>query len=873
MPKEKLILICQSSGEFVTNNDGSLSYTGGEAHAVNIKHDTLFNDLKLKLAEMWNLECETLFIKYFLPGNRRTLINLSSNKDLKRMIDFHRDSVTADIFVTGRQGFSRNALEIDASRASEIKLAETVNHIAVSTTAATSFQTFAAALVDPKVESVVTTTPHTAPLVIDTTVPPTDPIPSCTLVDVSVSTLAEAISQSSPTPTFNPTAMDMTCTPADTVKKRRRTPSWKIGANGPTIVSVTDNVGEKIPVSLEMSIQSQNSVTVVDDVDQHQDIVVSENDIKTPSSLLCSVDISLDNLVASWKDGITGVGQEFKSVYEFRDALQKYAIAHRFVYRLKKNDTNRASGRCVTEGCSWRIHASLVPSEKVFKIKKMNDSHTCGGESWKSAHLTKNWLVSVIKDGLRDTPHRKPKEIANRILQDFGVELNYTQVWRGMEDARKLLQGSYKDAYDQLPLFCEKIVETNPGSVAKLITDDEKRFQRLFISFQASIQGFHNGCRPLLFLDATSLKSKYQEILLVATAVDGNDGFFPVAFAIVDVENDGNWHWFLEELKSLVSTSRSLTFISDRKKGLEKSVLEVFENAYNGYSIYHLKEDFIKNLKGPFHGDGKGSLPINFLAAAHALRFDIFNKFTQLIKRVSSEAYNWVMQIEPESWTTSLFKGERYNHFTVNVAESYTKVIEEAREVPIIQKIEALKNMMTELMSNCRMGSSKWCTKLTPSKEVKLQEESKKARGLKVLFSSDTLFEVHDDSINVVNLVDWDCSCMGWKATGLPCRHAIAVFNCKGLNVYDYCSKYFTVTSYRSMYAESIKTVPSIGKAVDKDKENDGTNTVIVLPPSILRPLSQQKRKRSENGMNRRVVSCTVCKEAGHNKATCKATL
>ena len=112
MARPKLILICQSLGEFVTNYDGTLSYAGGEAHAVDITPETLINDLKLKLAEMWNLAYESLSIKYFLPGNRRTLITLANDKDLKRMYDFHGNSVTADVYIQGKPGFDREALSL-----------------------------------------------------------------------------------------------------------------------------------------------------------------------------------------------------------------------------------------------------------------------------------------------------------------------------------------------------------------------------------------------------------------------------------------------------------------------------------------------------------------------------------------------------------------------------------------------------------------------------------------------------------------------------------------------------------------------------------------------------------------------------------------
>lgn len=116
MGKGKLILICRCGGEFVKNDDGSLKYAGGEAQAVNVNLETLFDDLKLKVAEECNLEYKSVSIKYFLPGNTRTLISLANDKDLKRMLDFHGNSVTADIFVMGREGFNHDALNIDTNR-------------------------------------------------------------------------------------------------------------------------------------------------------------------------------------------------------------------------------------------------------------------------------------------------------------------------------------------------------------------------------------------------------------------------------------------------------------------------------------------------------------------------------------------------------------------------------------------------------------------------------------------------------------------------------------------------------------------------------------------------------------------------------------
>ncbi|KAM7511582.1 hypothetical protein LguiB_010457 [Lonicera macranthoides] len=735
MGKGKLILICQSGGEFVTSDDGTLSYSGGEANAVNVNCETLFDDLKLKLAEMCNVEYKTIAMKYFLPGNRRNLITLKNAKDLKRMFDFHGNSVTVDIFVMGKEGFDCSALDIIANRATGVKPAETVNHVVLPITAPNS----------PPVNKKGLTTCKTI-LPADTTPPTT--AGRKVAADASAEDHSRATSDSPPSsdqaadydsdyvprtigavPTpHSPANVDMTATPADTVKKRRRTASWKIGANGPTIVAVTDDPGPR--KSRRKNARRQISVTVADETEQKQEILPKKDDIECP-----------------------------------------------------------------------------LPISK------------------------------------------------------------------GIEDSKE-----YEEAYKELHLFPKKLLEANPGSFADFRKNDEKRFRSLFVSFSASISGFKNGCRPVLFLESTSLKSKYREILLTATALDGNDGFFPVAFAIVDEDDNDNWHWFLEQLKSAISSSQTLTLVSDREKNLKQTILEVFESAHYGYSIYHLMESFKKSLKGPYHGDGKGALPGNFLSAAHSVRLSGFKHYTQQIKQISPQAYDWVMQVEPEYWSSISFKGERYNHITQNAGDSYETLMLKSCELPITHKIQALISTMNDTMNKCRTNVSKWSTKLTPLKEIQLQDESLKANGLKVLFSSDVLFEVRDDSSHVVNIVNWDCSCLGWKQTGLPCRHAIAVFNSTGRSAYDYCSKYFTVDSFRLTYTESINPIPEIkiDKAVERENAvegEDADSTELVLPPLSTRPPSPERKERNETegGAYKRTVTCTRCKEAGHNKASCRA--
>ncbi|KAL7203677.1 hypothetical protein ACSBR2_016859 [Camellia fascicularis] len=125
--------------------------------------------------------------------------------------------------------------------------------------------------------------------------------------------------------------------------------------------------------------------------------------------------------------------------------------------------------------------------------------------------------------------------------------------------------GDHAMSLDQLRWYSDSVMEKNPNSCINLEFHQQTgRFVRYFISFRACIDGF-NHCRPLHFLDETLLKGRFKRNLLTATAKDGNKGLFPVAFAIVDSENQQNWEWFLWNLKKVVGDRRgNVTVRCDR---------------------------------------------------------------------------------------------------------------------------------------------------------------------------------------------------------------------------------------------------------------------------------------------------------------------
>ncbi|XP_009600141.1 uncharacterized protein [Nicotiana tomentosiformis] len=769
MAGKRVIAICQSGGEFETDKDGFLSYKGGDAHAMEMDDKMNYNDFKMEVAEMFNFSLATMSVKYFLPGNRKTLITISNDKDLKRMIKFHGDSDSAEIYVMTEEAVDPDFSNMHGSRSSRTTLSEMA-------------------------------------------------IP----VDAPLSVVEDIVDDPNE-------------------------PGLLLDANF-DVVSDTNNIDDSIGIEAEMPVPVSFVATNYD-----------EKNAKAAQQ---------------WQNDITGVGQRFNSVHEFRETLRKYAIANQFAFKYKKNDSHRVTVKCKAEGCPWRIHASRLSTTQLICIKKMNPTHTCEGAVVTNGYqATRSWVASIIKEKLKVFPNYKPKDIVNDIQKEYGIQLNYFQAWRGKEIAKEQLQGSYKEAYSQLPFFCEKVMETNPGSLATFTTKDDSSFHRLFVSFHASLYGFEQGCRPLIFLDSIFLKSKYQGTLLAATAADGNDGVFPVAFAIVDAESDDNWSWFLLQLRTALSMCRGITFVADREKGLRESIAEIFqgEDVFHGYCLRYLSEQLIRDVRGQFSHEVKRLLVEDFYGAAYASKPEGFHRCADSIKSISVDAYNWVMQSEPNNWANAFFRGMRYNHMTSNFGELFYGWVSDAHDLPITQMVDAIRGKIMELIYTRRTESNQWVTRLTPSMEERLEKESLNISSLQVLTSSGTKFEVRGDTIEFVDVDHCDCSCRGWQLTGLPCCHAIAVMVCLGRDPYDYCARYFTADSYRSTYSESIHPIPSLERPKKKDASQAA---VTVNPPPTRRPPGRPTTKKvGSHEVTRRQLQCSRCKGTGHNKSTCKEVL
>ena len=183
--------------------------------------------------------------------------------------------------------------------------------------------------------------------------------------------------------------------------------------------------------------------------------------------------------------------------------------------------------------------------------------------------------------------------------------------------------------------------------------------------------------RKVLVVDGTFLKSKYKGVLLVATALDGNSNLYPIAFAVVDSENDRSWDWFFRQLKVVVPDECALAFVPDRNNSLCKALENVYPLSQHGICIHHLLNNVVTHYRG------KGVVGL-IAKASKPYRAVDFQKRFQAVCNISLAIGKYLTDADVTKWARCQFQGYRYDIRTTNSAESINSALCSPREYPVI---------------------------------------------------------------------------------------------------------------------------------------------------------------------------------------------
>ena len=101
-----------------------------------------------------------------------------------------------------------------------------------------------------------------------------------------------------------------------------------------------------------------------------------------------------------------------------------------------------------------------------------------------------------------------------------------------------------KGQYQLLYRYQLELLRSNPGSIVivkKELQLEPPVFQRMYICLDACKKGFMAGCRKMLGLDGCFFKGATNGELLCAIGRDANSQMYPIAWAVVEKENNESW--------------------------------------------------------------------------------------------------------------------------------------------------------------------------------------------------------------------------------------------------------------------------------------------------------------------------------------------
>ena len=266
-------------------------------------------------------------------------------------------------------------------------------------------------------------------------------------------------------------------------------------------------------------------------------------------------------------------GDMFTCKEELLTVMREYCIQEGFTLQKVKNEKSRYTQKCSNPECTWRIHCSVLVDKVTWMVKTHTGFHSCQRPDH-NRMATAPWLSSFLLPYFIGAPQMDVKTMQEIVMSKYGVQIPKHTCWRARRLMKDIVDGKHEDGYKYLAHYTEEFKAKNPGSVTFISWIDEGPiknpiFKHMLICIGPSIAAFKQFCRPFIGIDACHLKGVYRGVLLTAMALDGNNGQFPLAYAVVEKESKHEWSFFLSGLVralDAVEDQSKYTVMSDRHK-------------------------------------------------------------------------------------------------------------------------------------------------------------------------------------------------------------------------------------------------------------------------------------------------------------------
>ncbi|GJT40318.1 mutator type transposase [Tanacetum coccineum] len=427
-------------------------------------------------------------------------------------------------------------------------------------------------------------------------------------------------------------------------------------------------------------------------------------------------------------------------------------------------------------------------------------------------------------------------------------------------------------------LIREHVVERPVVDISgkgKLVNEDAEEDKNTIVKID--VYGEEDPKTPTRMFKA-NIWQQYPGQMLTAVGVDANNGIYPVAYGIVESENQYSWTWFLKCLGDdfdLYSNS-NFTFITDRQKGLLPALEKLFPHAEHRYCVRHIYENMNQTWKGSEYKE-------MLWKCASSTTTVLFEKNMQELKDFNKKAYEWLKKIPAEHWSRAYFSGRAHCDLLINnICEVFNRQLLEARDSPIINALEHVREYLMKRIVVQKI-IEKCDGPLTPAVARVFDIIKEASSECIVDWNGADQYQVKGylQEQYVVNLNQRTCSCRKWEISGIPCKHAIAAIHDMADNgndvgiPEDWVHDSYKLATWKAVYSHKVN--PVNGRELWSKFECPTTLLPPKIHPQIGRPPKKRKKSKGEivmvkgNKLTRqgKTVTCSLCHAAGHNKRSC----
>ncbi|XP_074287815.1 uncharacterized protein LOC141612968 [Silene latifolia] len=467
----------------------------------------------------------------------------------------------------------------------------------------------------------------------------------------------------------------------------------------------------------------------------------------------------------------------------------------------------------------------------------------------RNRQMKSTWLAKQFLEVFKARPHWPAADIIETVRRAYKVLIKKNFAYMVKYFAHRMLHGSMKEHYSKIGSYIQALTDEEPNSVFTLTTIPGKVsvFQRLFVCFDALKKGWVEGCRRVLCVDSCFLKTFLGGQLIAATGRDANEQMYPVAWAVVEGENNDSYEWFFKELKKVLAEQDGdgWTIISDQHQSILTMVAQELPKAEHRHCARHIFANWHKSYKGD-------EMKMLFWNCAKSYNQADFDQALSDMREVDHKAAEAFLACNPSVFCRAFINTTTKTDVIVNnMAETFNAYIIDARAKHVIYMLEDIEMTMMQ----------------------RLALKKDKAAAYDVFPSSTTRFQVKQGIDEVsVDLVGRTCTCRKWDLTGIPCSHAVsAIFNAHG-QPEEYVDDMYKKDSYLRAYGGSIAPCPG---------QRHWPKVALTLnPPPIKVGPGRPRKKRirdphedpkrsgklTKHGLQ---MTCSVCKSKTHNKRTC----